>query len=118
MEVLSMRKTILRRRERESFEIPPLPVRLSGQDLRGGLARFRPPATIRLGPGERIIGGRVLYSAAWLDAPDLSHLVGLEPGKEDTITTYEIRTRFNLEPESGDALGPEYTSSPARCAGR
>jgi hypothetical protein len=63
-----MRKGILRRRGRESCEVPPLPVRLSGQDLRESLARFCPPATIRLGPGERIIGGRIYYSAAWLGA--------------------------------------------------
>jgi hypothetical protein len=68
-----MSRTILRRREPEPFEIPPLPVRLSGQDLRGGLARFCAPVTIHLGPGERIIGGRVFYSAAWLDAHDLPH---------------------------------------------
>lgn len=31
-----------------------------------GLLEVLPPAAIELGPGERIIGGRVFYSAAWL----------------------------------------------------
>jgi hypothetical protein len=58
-----MSRTILRRRGPESFEILRLPVRLSGQDLGGGLARFELSV---LKPGERIIGGRIYYSAAWL----------------------------------------------------
>ena len=64
-----MSRTILRRREPESFEIPPLPARLSGQDLRGALARFE--LTVKrptLKPGERLIGGRVYYSSLWLGA--------------------------------------------------
>ena len=61
-----MSRTILRRRRPEPLEIPPLPVRLSGTDLRRRLARFGQPVTTRLGPGERMIGGRVFYSAAWL----------------------------------------------------
>jgi hypothetical protein len=61
-----MSGTILRRREPESFEAPSLPVRLTGLDLRESLARFGAQATIRLGPGERMIGGRRYYSAAWL----------------------------------------------------
>jgi hypothetical protein len=72
--------TILRRRERESFEIPPLPVRLSSQDLRGGLTRF---GLSMLKPGERIIDGRIYYSAAWLDAHDLSHPDRYEGGEDD-----------------------------------
>jgi hypothetical protein len=36
--------------------------------LRRSLARFCQPVTTQLGPGERSIGGRVYYSAAWLDA--------------------------------------------------
>jgi hypothetical protein len=64
-----MSRTILRRRSQEPFEIPPLPaVRVSGGDLRGALARFGRPVTTGLGPGERMIGGRVFYSAAWLDS--------------------------------------------------
>ncbi len=86
-----MRKTILRRREPEPFEIP-LPVRLSGQELRGGLARFCPPTTIQLGPGERIIGGRIFYSAAWLDAHDLPHLAGWEPGTTEKDTMLDLIT--------------------------
>jgi hypothetical protein len=27
------------------------------------------------------------------------------------MTTYEVRTRFNLEPEEGDDLGPEYVAN-------
>ena len=30
--------------------------------------------------------------------------------KEDTVT-YEVRTRFDLEPEPGDDLGPEYVAN-------
>jgi hypothetical protein len=91
-----MRKTILRRRERESFEIPPLPVRLSGQDLRGGLARV---GLSMLKPGERIIDGRIYYSSAWLDAHDLPHLAGWEPGttKEDTMLDVTIKTTIDSE---------------------
>jgi hypothetical protein len=63
-----MSRTIVRRRGPEPFEIPPLPVRLSGQDLRGALVRFGRCSTIRLGPGERMIGGRVFYSARFLDS--------------------------------------------------
>jgi hypothetical protein len=59
----------IHRRQRESFEGPLLPVRRTGLDLRESLARFCPPVTIQLGPGERIIGGRVFYSAAWLSQP-------------------------------------------------
>lgn len=40
--------------------------RLSGSALRESLAWSCPPGTIHLGPGERIIGRRVNYSAAWL----------------------------------------------------
>jgi hypothetical protein len=66
--------TILRRRERESFEVPLLPVRRTGQDLRSGLARFGLTVKRRtLKPGERIIGGRIFYSSSWIDAPDLPH---------------------------------------------
>jgi hypothetical protein len=61
-----MSRTILRRRRPEPLEIPRLPVRLSGTDLRRRLTRFGQPATTRLGPGERMIAGRVFYSAAWL----------------------------------------------------
>ena len=63
-----MSATILsiHRRQRKSFEVPLLPVRRTGLELRESLARFCPPATIKLGPGERVIGGRVFYSAAWL----------------------------------------------------
>jgi hypothetical protein len=61
-----MSRTILRRQRPEPLEIPPLPVRLSGKDLRRRLTRLGRPVTTRLGPGERMIGGRVFYSAAWL----------------------------------------------------
>ena len=47
--------------------------RLQGSALREALARLSPSVTIELGPGERIIGGRVYYSAAWL---------GRAPGSE------------------------------------
>jgi hypothetical protein len=70
-----------------------------------------------LGPGERVINGRVYYSAAWLDAaPSEREAVQIEPAdrndkpKED-IVTYEVRTRFDLEPEPGDDLGPEYIAN-------
>ena len=70
-----------------------------------------------LGPGERIINERVYYSAAWLDAaPFEREAVKTEPTaaddkpKED-IVTYEVRTRFDLEPEPGDDLGPEYIAN-------
>ena len=43
--------------------------RLSGSALRTSLERFCPPVTIQLRPGERTIGGRVFYSAAWLSPP-------------------------------------------------
>jgi hypothetical protein len=75
-----MSMTILRRREQESFEVPPLPVRRTGLDLRESLARFCAPVTSQLGPGERIIGGRVFYSAAWLGAaPFEPEAVKVEP---------------------------------------
>ena len=86
-----MSVTILRRRERESFEIPPLPVRLSGLDLRESLARFCAPVTIRLGPGERVIGGRVFYSAAWLGPePEVEHAF---EAAENTVEAIESRLR-------------------------
>jgi hypothetical protein len=92
-----MSMTILRRREPESFEIPSLPVRLSGQDLRGGLARFCPPVTTRLGPGERIIGGRVYYSAAWLGPePEVEH--GIEE-VEKLADSFESRLRETWQHE-------------------
>jgi hypothetical protein len=59
----------IRRRQRESFEGPLLPVRRTGLELRESLARFCPSVTVHLKPGERIIGGRVYYSAAWLSQP-------------------------------------------------
>ena len=59
--------------------------RLKGSLLREALARLSPPATIELGPGERIIGGRVFYSAAWLSWPQLvrpfcEHLTSVQAG--------------------------------------
>ena len=60
-----------------------------------------------LKPGERIVGGRIQYSAAWLSTPPT-----IKPTpKEDTVTIYEVRTRFNVEPEEGDDLGPEFIAS-------
>jgi hypothetical protein len=56
---------ILRRSKLEPFQAP-LPAPLSGRALHGALTRFGQPDTTRLGPGERMIGGRVFYSAAWL----------------------------------------------------
>jgi hypothetical protein len=88
-----MSRTILRRWERESFEIPLLPVRRTGLDLRESLARFCPPVTIHLGPGERIIGGRVFYSAAWLDAHDLPHPGRYEGGQHAARGHHPIHDR-------------------------
>jgi hypothetical protein len=100
-----MSMTILRRREPEPFEIPPLPVRLSGQDLRGGLARFCAPVTIRLGPGERVIAGRVYYSAAWLDPA--------EGGSMNDLIRFTTEGR-----EVVREAGEEARSSRARAGGR
>jgi hypothetical protein len=104
-----MSMTILRRRERESFEVPLLPVRRTGLDLRESLARFCPPVAIRLGPGERIIGGRVFYSAAWLDAPNLPDLHNFKFEKED-IMIYDVRIAFDFETEE-EHLGPEFAAN-------
>jgi hypothetical protein len=58
---------IVRRRAPEPFESPLLPARLSGEPLRQALAGFGKPIPIRLRPGERVVDGRVFYSAAWLE---------------------------------------------------
>ena len=68
---------IVRRRGFNPLGTPRLPARLSGQELRGALGRFGRPVSIRLSPGERRLGGRVFYSAAWLG----SDLVGSEKVK-------------------------------------
>jgi hypothetical protein len=92
-----MSRTFLRRRERESFEVPLLPVRRTGLDLRESLARFCPPVTIHLGPGERIIGGRVYYSAAWLGPePEVEH--GIEE-VEKLADSFESRLRETWQHE-------------------
>ena len=61
--------------------------RLQGSALREALARFSPSVTIELGPGERIIGGRVYYSAAWL---------GLAPGIEQAAPVVKDQIRQGL----------------------
>jgi hypothetical protein len=62
---------IVRRAEREPFEAPPLPSRLSSQELRAAFRRFGQPAVNWLGPGEHMISGRRFYSAARLDPTPL-----------------------------------------------
>jgi hypothetical protein len=99
-----MSRTFLRRREPESFENPSLPVRLSGQNLRGGLARFCPPVTTRLGPGERIIGGRVYYSAAWLGPePEVEHVFEYAESAVEDIEKRLHETWQHERPELRDA---------------
>jgi hypothetical protein len=61
-----MSRRILRRSQLGRFHAPLLPTRPSGEELRRALGRCGRPVAIGLRPGERVIGGRVFYSAAWL----------------------------------------------------
>src|SRR5437870_3009561 len=72
--------------------------------------RQREPLS-RPGPGERVISGRVYYSAAWLDADDLPHLAGWEPGttKEEKMI-YDVTIRLDFETEE-EHLGPEFAAN-------
>lgn len=91
-----MSVTILCRRGQESFEVPSLPGRRAGLDLRESLARFCSPVTIHLGPGERVIDGRVYYSAAWLGAGpcESEPADGDDKPKEEKM---DVTVRFTLE---------------------
>jgi hypothetical protein len=64
-----------------------------------------------LRPGERVINARVYYSAAWLDAHDLPHLAGWEPGttKEEKMI-YDVTIRLDFETEE-EHLGPEFAAN-------
>ena len=63
-------KDVAARRDAAVVAVDRAP-RLTGSLLREALARLSPRATIELWPGERIIGRRVFYSAAWLSWPEL-----------------------------------------------
>jgi hypothetical protein len=65
-----MSREILARRDfaadQRAVALAPLPPRLTGSALRRALVGFGGPVPLRL--GERVLAGRRLYSAAWLDA--------------------------------------------------
>jgi hypothetical protein len=71
--------------------------RLRGSLLREALARLSPPATIELGPGKRIIGGRVFYSAAWLSWPQL-----VRPFREHLTSVRAEHSRPGVVPMAVD----------------
>ena len=69
-----------------------------------------------LGPGERIIDGRVCYSAAWLDGtPFEPESVEIEPaagGKEGE--EMEVTVRFTLEGRGDEQSTAEWIARPGR----
>jgi hypothetical protein len=89
--------------------------RLHDSTPREGLARFRRPATIELGPGERMIAGRVLYSAAWLNP---SPLRGPSRENEHACLERVIVAGDSLGPagDAGRAPTPRRVSAPTRVA--
>jgi hypothetical protein len=64
-----------------------------------------------LGPGERVIDGRVYYSAVWLTAPFEPEAVRIEPSDEDDNPkeeTMDVTVRFTLEGRGGEANTAEW----------
>ena len=65
-----------------------------------------------LGPGERVINGRVYYSAAWLDAaPSEPEVVKIEPADGDDEPmedSMDVAVRFTLQGGGGEANTAEW----------
>jgi hypothetical protein len=101
---MSMR--IVRRREFNPSGTPRLPARLSGQELRGALERFGRRVPARLRPGERMIGGRVFYSAAWLSSDDEATVFQFKP------VGFDLFDRRAHHPEPGTRV---VLTQPAGC---
>src|SRR5712692_5146453 len=69
-----------------------------------------------LGPGERIVSGRVHYSAAWLGAaPFEPEAVKIEPAVGEDIAKEEkmnVTVRFTLEGRGDEATTAEWIARP------
>jgi hypothetical protein len=64
-----------------------------------------------LGPGERVIDGRVYYSAMWFTAPFEPEAAGIEPSGGDDHSreeTMDLTVRFTLVGGGGEATTAEW----------